>query len=109
MKDLSIKIYLTKSNKGLNLKEERNISSNRVQGRNRRGTILVQRDGSVGVGSYTIEYRKRLLERLTNLEDEFGEPLISKPERDLIPIIWAEEQANLAILMEKKLQKGGSL
>ena len=91
------------------LKEERNISSNRVQGRNRRGTILVQRDGSVGVGSYTIEYRKRLLERLTNLEDEFGEPLISKPERDLIPIIWAEEQANLAILMEKKLQKGGSL
>ena len=91
------------------LKEERNITSNRVQGRNRRGTILVQRDGSVGVGSYTIKYRKQLLERLTKLEEDFGEPLISKPERDLIPIIWAEEQANLAILMEKKLQKGGSL
>ena len=90
------------------LKEERNITKNRVQGRNRRGTILVQRDGSIGVGSYTIEYRKELLKRLQKLEEDFGEPLISQPEKDLIPIIWAEEQANLAILMQKRLEKGGS-
>lgn len=90
------------------LKEERNITKNRVQGRNRRGTILVQRDGSIGVGSYTIEYRKELLKRLQKLEEDFGEPLISQPEKDLIPIIWAEEQANLAILMQKRLDKGGS-
>ena len=90
------------------LKEERNITKNRVQGRNRRGTILVQRDGSIGVGSYTIEYRKELLKRLQELEEDFGEPLISQPEKDLIPIIWAEEQANLAILMQKRLEKGGS-
>lgn len=91
------------------LKEERNIIKNRVQGRNRRGTILVQRDGSIGVGSYTIEYRKELLQRLQKLEEDFGEPLISQPEKDLIPIIWAEEQANLAILMQKRLEKGGSI
>jgi len=90
------------------LKEERNITKNRVQGRNRRGTILVQRDGSIGVGSYTIEYRKELLNRLQKLEEDFGEPLISQPEKELIPIIWAEEQANLAILMQKKLEKGGN-
>ena len=91
------------------LKEERNIIKNRVQGRNRRGTILVQRDGSIGVGSYTIEYRRELLQRLLKLEEDFGEPLISQPEKDLIPIIWAEEQANLAILMQKRLEKGGSI
>jgi len=90
------------------LRDERNIPENRVQGRNRRGVILVQRDGSIGVGSYTIEYRKQLLERLLKMENEFGEELISKEERELIPIIWAEEQANLAILMDKKI-KGGSL
>ena len=90
------------------LRDERNIPENRVQGRNRRGVILVQRDGSIGVGSYTIEYRKQLLERLLKMENEFGEELISREERELIPIIWAEEQANLAILMDKKI-KGGSL
>ena len=42
------------------------------------------------------------------MENEFGEELISREERELIPIIWAEEQANLAILMDKKI-KGGSL
>ena len=89
------------------LREERNIPGNRVQGRNRRGRILVQRDGSIGIGSYTIEYRKKLLDRLTNLENDFGELLISKAERDLIPIIWAEEQADLAIAMQRKIQGDG--
>lgn len=89
------------------LKEERNIPGNRVQGRNRRGRILVQRDGSIGIGSYTIEYRKKLLDRLTDLENNFGELLISKAERDLIPIIWAEEQADLAIAMQRKIQGDG--
>ena len=89
------------------LRDERNIPENRVQGRNRRGVILVQRDGSIGVGSYTIEYRKQLLERLLKMENEFGEELISREERELIPIIWAEEQANLAILMDKKIKGGG--
>ena len=88
------------------LRDERNIPENRVQGRNRRGAILVQRDGTIGIGSYTIQYRKELLERLLKMENEFGEELISKEERELIPIIWAEEQANLAILMDKKLKEG---
>lgn len=90
------------------LREERNIPENRVQGRNRRGAILVQRDGSIGVGSYTIEYRKKLLERLLKMENEFGEELISKEERELIPIIWAEEQANIALMMDKKIKGGRS-
>ena len=89
------------------LRDERNIPENRVHGRNRRGAILVQRDGTIGIGSYTIQYRKELLERLLKMENEFGEELISKEERELIPIIWAEEQANLAILMDKKLKEGG--
>jgi len=86
------------------LKAERNVKSNRVQGRNRKGVTLVQRDGSMGVGSYTIEYRQKLLARLLKTEGEFGEELISKAERDLIPRIWAEERADLAIKLEQKIR-----
>ena len=85
------------------LKEERNISTNRVHGRNRRGTVLVKRDGSVGVGSYTLEYRLTLLNRLKNLQERIGEILITEEEENLIKRIWVEEQADLAIKLDKKL------
>jgi len=85
------------------LKEERNISTNRVHGRNRRGTVLVKRDGSVGVGSYTLEYRSTLLNRLKNLQERIGEILITEEEENLIKRIWVEEQADLAIKLDKKL------
>jgi len=85
------------------LKEERNISANRVHGRNRRGTVLVKRDGSVGTGSYTLEYRLKLLNRLKALQEKVGDELISEEEEYLIRRIWVEEQADLAIKLVEKL------
>jgi len=85
------------------LKEERNIPANRVHGRNRRGTVLVKRDGSVGTGSYTLEYRLKLLNRLKSLQEKVGDELISKEEENLIRRIWVEEQADLAIKLDQKL------
>jgi DNA sulfur modification protein DndC len=88
------------------LRDERNLPENRVHGRNRRGVVLVQRDGSVGVGSYTMEYRQKLLDRLMVVEEKFGEQLITPEERRLIERIWSEETADLALVIEK--QAGGS-
>jgi len=85
------------------LKEERNVSANRVQGRNRRGTVLVKRDGSVGVGSYTLEYRAELLNRLKELQDSIGDVLITDEEEYAIRRIWVEEQANLALKLDRDL------
>ena len=85
------------------LKEERNIPANRVHGRNRRGTVLVKRDGSVGTGSYTLEYRLKLLNRLKALQEKVGDELISEEEEYLIRRIWVEEQADLAIKLVEKL------
>jgi DNA sulfur modification protein DndC len=86
------------------LRLERNLPENRVHGRNRRGVVLVKRDGSVGTGSYTMEYRQILLDRLLLIEEQFGEPLISEEERRLIQQIWVEEEADLAIVMQKRLE-----
>ena len=85
------------------LKKERNIPANRVHGRNRRGTVLVKRDGSVGTGSYTLEYRLKLLNRLKALQEKVGDELISEEEEYLIRRIWVEEQADLAIKLVEKL------
>jgi hypothetical protein len=88
------------------LRNERNDPKNRVQGRNRQGRVLVKRDGSVGVGSYTMEYRKHLLDELVKLNDKVGEELIRPDEIMNIHIIWAEEQANLAQLTSEALVEG---
>ena len=86
------------------LQRERNDPKFRVQGRNRKGRVLVKRDGSVGVGPYTMEYRKHLLEELMKLDDRVSEELISPQEILQIYMIWAEEQADLAELSELKLK-----
>ena len=85
------------------LKLERNMPENRVHGRNRRGVTLVKRDGSVGVGPYTMEYRKTILARLKNLQEETTVQIITAEEELRIFQIWAEEQANLSILLEDKM------
>ena len=85
------------------LKLERNMPENRVHGRNRRGVTLVKRDGSVGVGPYTMEYRKTILARLKNLQEETTVQIITEEEEIRIFQIWAEEQANLSILLEDKM------
>jgi len=48
-------------------------------------------------GPFTIKARKMILDRLLKTEKEFGAPLISKDEIDMIEFTWAEEL----------LQKGG--
>ena len=80
------------------LRDERNIPENRVQGRNRRGVTLVKRDGSVGTGSYTMDYRKGLLRDLLQLQDEVEMELISKEELHFIEKVWNEELIHLAQL-----------
>ncbi len=85
------------------LRKERNLPENRVHGRNRRGRVLVQRDGSVGVGPYTMEYRKGLLDRVRKLQESFGDTLITPEEESRIHQIWAEEQADLALLLQSNM------
>ncbi|MBT5454434.1 MAG: hypothetical protein HOK85_06230 [Euryarchaeota archaeon] len=80
------------------LRDERDLPGNRVKGRNRRGVTLVKRDGSVGTGSYTMEYRKGLLNDLLKLQDEVEMELISREELNFIEQVWNEEIANLAKL-----------
>ena len=88
------------------LRDERNKPENRVHGRNRRGRVLVKRDGSVGVGPYTVEYRKGLLERLRELQKNVGDLLITPEEEARIHQIWAEEQVDLMSVMESDLEAG---
>ena len=80
------------------LRDERNIPENRVQGRNRRGVTLVKRDGSVGTGSYTMEYRKGLLNDLLELQEEVEMELISREELNFIEQVWNDEIVHLAKL-----------
>jgi len=78
------------------LRDERDMKENRVHGRNRRGVTLVKRDGSVGTGPYTMQYRQELLTSLTNLQEEVGMELISENEVDIIKQIWNEELIHMA-------------
>lgn len=88
------------------LRDNRNLPVNRVQGRNRRGTVLVKRDGSVGVGPYTMDYRKNLLNELIEMQEKVDDMLITPEEISRIHQIWAEEQADLVELFERKLEAG---
>ena len=88
------------------LRDDRNKPENRVHGRNRQGRVLVQRDGSVGVGSYNMEYRKGLLERLRGLQTDVGDLLITPEEEAKIHQIWAEEQADLTLMLESDMEAG---
>ncbi len=86
------------------LRDDRNKPENRVHGRNRRGVVLVKRDGSVGVGSYTMAYRRVLLGRLKDLQERVGDELITPEEESLIHRIWAEETADLVQLTQSKME-----
>jgi DNA sulfur modification protein DndC len=78
------------------LRDERDLKENRVHGRNRRGVTLVKRDGSVGIGPYTMQYRQELLTSLTDLQEEVGMELISENEVNIIKQIWNEELIHMA-------------
>jgi hypothetical protein len=66
--------------------------------------VLVKRDGSVGVGSYTMAYRRALLGRLKDLQERVGDELITSEEEGLIHRIWAEETADLVQLTQSKME-----
>ena len=85
------------------LQDQRNKPENRVHGRNRRGRVLVKRDGSVGVGPYTMDYRRELLDRLTQMQERIGSQLISPEEEVQIRMIWAEETADLVQMIQTKV------
>lgn len=89
------------------LRDERNVTKNRVHGRNRRGVTLVKRDGSVGTGPYTMEYRQKLLTSLTDLQEEVEMELISENEINIIKQIWNEELIHLAKLDAGKAASDG--
>ena len=59
---------------------------------------LVKRDGSTGVGSYTMAYRQGLLEDLLSLQEEVEMELITPEEIAFIHKTWDEEIVNLARL-----------
>jgi hypothetical protein len=50
-----------------------------------------------------MEYRKTILARLKNLQEETTVQIITAEEELRIFQIWAEEQANLSILLEDKM------
>ena len=78
------------------LRDERDLKENRVHGRNRRGVTLVKRDGSVGTGPYTMQYRQELLTSLIDLQEDVGMELISENEVNIIKQIWNEELIHMA-------------
>ena len=53
-----------------------------------------------------MEYRKGLLERLRELQTNVGDFLITPEEEAKIHQIWAEEQADLTLLLESDLEAG---
>ena len=67
----------------------------------------MQRDGeTLGVGPYTMAYRKGLLQRVLDTQAKFNdgaateEVLISEEEISHIHSIWAEEEVNLAKMIQ---------
>ena len=57
----------------------------------RNGTVYKKADGSFGLGPFTLEARKLILEGLLQLEIETGYELITIPELKAIDKIWDEE------------------
>ena len=58
------------------------------------------------MGPYTMEYRKKVLSRIQELQEEIGDTLLTPEEESRIHQIWAEEQAELAHLLEADMEAG---
>lgn len=61
----------------------------------RRNGQMQFRDGKHIPGPFTIEARKMILNRLLEVQAEYGEPLISAEEIELIRSIWTDDILNL--------------
>lgn len=70
--------------------------------RRRTGAMSHLADGSLIPGPFTFEARREILERLCEVQQEVGEPLISESEIEHIHAIWAEDAAKLADAAETR-------
>ncbi|CAM4087811.1 DNA phosphorothioation system sulfurtransferase DndC [Paracidovorax anthurii] len=57
----------------------------------RNGRLTFDVSGKHIPGPFTIQARREILERLLQVQEEFGAPLISEEEVDLIHKLWAED------------------
>lgn len=57
----------------------------------RNGSVYVKKDGEMGLGPFTLEGRKLILEKLLQLEVESGLELITEAELKYIDKLWEEE------------------
>lgn len=64
---------------------------NRRSAIRRNGRLTFDVTGKHIPGPFTIQARREILDRLLAAQREFGAPLISQPEIDLIHKIWATE------------------
>ena len=58
----------------------------------RDGNSKVRADGTLVLGPFTLDVRKRILHQLERLENDTGQELISRSERDVIRDIWRRDQ-----------------
>lgn len=72
------------------LAELRENDANRQRVR-RNGNAKVRTDGTLVLGPFTLEVRRRIMDRLRELENEVGHLLISEAEREIIEDIWRED------------------
>ena len=81
--------------------ELREDNANRLPVR-RDGRTKTRDDGSRVFGPFTLDVRLSILTRLHDLEDQFGEQLISPPEIEFIEDIWrrdrTQEEGRLALI-----------
>ena len=75
------------------LKEIRNKPEMR-QAFRRNGKLTFAPDGRHIPGPFTIQARKKILDRLLAVQEQFGSPLISQEELDIIYRNWSEELQN---------------
>lgn len=96
--DKSLQNFIDKGSKELiPLRDFRNellkMRENRKyrESKRRNGAVYKKSDGSFGLGPFTLEARKMILEKLLNLENETGLELITEAELKVIDKMWDEE------------------
>ena len=73
------------------LMELREDDSNRLRVR-RNGMSKTRADGTLVFGPFTLDVRKRILDRLKELEQSVGQNLITESELDIIHDIWRRDR-----------------
>lgn len=64
-----------------------------------------RRNGQQGLGPFTMDARKEILERLLEVQEEVGRTLVTEPELRRIREIWSED---LAAISERRFALNGN-